>query len=157
MEIEELFYPEISVALGSYALSKGIEVEIYSDQDSYFDWAKVRFTPQFQEKISVSEKEPGQILLGYNGILDAAFEGYVSSGGYSGGGYKDEIVLKDEMLLLEETLISNTFMDVTPQEIISYCLAQAGVLQFMKPSCIRKLRILRIQRQPAQYRDPDFL
>ena len=53
MESEELFYPEISVAIGSYALQKGVEVEVYSDQNSYFDWAKIRFTPQFQENISV--------------------------------------------------------------------------------------------------------
>ena len=128
METEELFYPEISVAIGSYALQKGIEVEVYSDQNSYFDWAKVRFTPEFQENISVNEKEPGTVMLGYNGVLDTVFEGYVS-GPYSGGGYMDEIVLKDKMLLLEETVISNTFLDVTPQEIISYCLAQAGVTE----------------------------
>ena len=67
-------------------------------------------------------------MLGYNRVLDTVFEGYVT-GPYSGGGYMDEIVLKDKMLLLEETIISNTFLDVTPQEIISYCLAQAGVTE----------------------------
>ena len=128
MESEELFYPEISVAIGSYALQKGVEVEVYSDQNSYFDWAKIRFTPQFQENISVKKKEPGTVMLGYNRVLDTVFEGYVT-GPYSGGGYMDEIVLKDKMLLLEETIISNTFLDVTPQEIISYCLAQAGVTE----------------------------
>ena len=128
MESEELFYPEISVAIGSYALQKGVEVEVYSDQNSYFDWAKIRFTPQFQENISVKKKEPGTVMLGYNRVLDTVFEGYVT-GPYSGGGYMDEIVLKDKMLLLEETTISNTFLDVTPQEIISYCLAQAGVTE----------------------------
>ena len=129
METEELFYPEISAVLGGYMLNKGVEVEVYSDQASYFDWAKVRFTPQFQANISVGDKEPGQILLGYNGVLDTVFEGYVTPGGYNGGGFKDEIVLKDKMLLLEETTISNTFLDATPQEIISYCLAQAGVTE----------------------------
>ena len=129
MDTEELFYPEISAVLGGYMLNKGVEVEVYSDQDSYFDWAKVRFTPQFQANISVGDKEPGQILLGYNGVLNTVFEGYVAPGGYNGGGYKDEIVLKDKMLLLEETTISNTFLDATPQEVISYCLAQAGVTE----------------------------
>ena len=47
MESEELFYPEISVAIGSYALQKGVEVEVYSDQNSYFDWAKVQFTRDY--------------------------------------------------------------------------------------------------------------
>lgn len=31
------------------------------------------------------------------------------------------------MLLLEETQINNTFLDTTPQEMISYFLAQAGL------------------------------
>ena len=35
--------------------------------------------------------------------------------------------LKDEMLLLEETEINNTFLNTTPQEMISYFLGQAGV------------------------------
>lgn len=46
---------------------------------------------------------------------------------YNGGGFMDEITLKDEMLLLEETQINNTFLDTTPQEMISYFLAQAGL------------------------------
>ena len=128
METEELFYPEISVAIGSYVLKEGIEIEVYSDQNSYFDWAKIRFTPEFQENITVDAKEPGTIMLGYNGVLDTVFEGFVAQP-YNGGGYMDEIVLKDKMLLLEETIISNTFLDTTPQEIISYCLAQAGVTE----------------------------
>ena len=37
MDTEELFYPEISAVLGGYMLNKGVEVEVYSDQDSYFE------------------------------------------------------------------------------------------------------------------------
>ena len=36
------------------------------------------------------------------------------------------IALKDEMLLLEETQINNTFLDTTPQEMISYFLGRPG-------------------------------
>ena len=126
METKELFYPEISVSVGCYALQRAIEIEVYSDRDSYFDWAKIRFTPDFQEQLEVGEKEPGAVMLGYNGSLAPVFSGYVSKT-YSGGGYMDEIVLKDKMLLLEETYITNTFLDVTPQDILKYCLAQAGV------------------------------
>ena len=35
MESEELFYPEISVAIGSYALQKGVEVEVYCEDTLY--------------------------------------------------------------------------------------------------------------------------
>lgn len=35
--------------------------------------------------------------------------------------------MKDDMLLLEETVINDTFMDTTPQEMISFFLARAGI------------------------------
>lgn len=128
MNTQELFYPDIRAAVGPYEFNRGIEIEIYSEQTSYFDWAKIRFTPEFQERLSISLRDPGSIQLGYGDILTAAFEGYVSQP-YNDGGYRDEIVLKDKMLLLESTFITNTFLDVTPQEIISYCLAQAGITE----------------------------
>ena len=62
MDTEELFYPEITAVQHGYMLNKGGEVVAYSYQDRYFDWAKVRFIPQFQANISVGDKEPGQIL-----------------------------------------------------------------------------------------------
>ena len=128
METTELFYPEIRAELGKYTFKAGIEIEVYSNQDSYFDWAKVRFTRQFKEKLSLSAKEKALLQLGYNGIFDDVFEGYITKP-YDSGGYINEILLKDDMILLEETIISNTFLDATPQEIISFCLAKAGVQQ----------------------------
>lgn len=134
METTELFYPEISVELGKYNFEEGIEIEVYSNKDSYFDWAKVRFTRQFKEKLSLDTKEKALIQLGYNGVFDDVFEGYITKP-YDSGGYMNEILLKDDMILLEETTINNTFLDATPQEILSFCLAKAGV-QKMKLSAV---------------------
>ena len=58
--------------------------------------------------------------------MEEVFTGFVARP-YNYGGGADEITLKDEMLLLEDTQINNTFLDTTPQEVISYVLAQAGV------------------------------
>ncbi|MCQ4924080.1 hypothetical protein NE686_13340 [Tissierella carlieri] len=129
METIELFYPEISASVGKYNFAKGVEIEVYSSKTSYFDWAKVRFTEQFRDKISVEKKEKAMIELGYDGVFDEVFEGYVSKP-YNGSGYANEILLKDDMILLEETYITNTFVDAAPQEIISFCLAKAGVSNF---------------------------
>ncbi|MEF2968363.1 serine/arginine repetitive matrix protein 2 [Paenibacillus sp. M1] len=122
----DLFYPDVYVELGSYGLSEGIEIEAYSSMDSYFDWAKIRFTEQFQDHISVSRKDPALIELGYNNSFEDVFQGYVVSP-YSTGSNQHEIVLKDEMILLEETIITNTFLQTTPQEILKFCLNKAGV------------------------------
>lgn len=62
----------------------------------------------------------------YNNVFEEVFTGYVSKP-YNGGGFTDEVTLKDEMLLLEETQINNTFLDTTPQEMIAYFLGKAGL------------------------------
>ena len=126
METLELFYPQIAARAGPYTFDKGIEIEVYSSKSSYFDWAKIRFTEQFQPKISLARKDPAAIELGYNNVFEEVFTGYVSKP-YNGGGFTDEVTLKDEMLLLEETQINNTFLDTTPQEMIAYFLGKAGL------------------------------
>ncbi|PYG86742.1 hypothetical protein LY28_02768 [Ruminiclostridium sufflavum DSM 19573] len=126
METTELFYPEISVELGAYTFTEGIEIEVYSNKDSYFDWAKIRFTEEFKDKLNLAAKEKALIQLGYNGVFDDVFEGYITKP-YDSGEYMNEILLKDDMIFLEETTINNTFLDTTPQEIISYCLSKTGI------------------------------
>lgn len=126
MQTTELYYPQIAAHAGGYTFERGIEVEIYSDETSYFDWAKIRFTGQYKPKITLPRKAPGSIEMGYNGALDEVFSGFVAKQ-YDGGAYVNEVNLKDEMLLLEETVINDTFMDSTPQELITYFLARAGI------------------------------
>ena len=125
METLELFYPQIAARAGPYTFDHGVEIEVYSSKSSYFDWAKIRFTEQFQPKLTLARKDPAAIELGYNDVFEEVFSGYVAKP-YNGGGFMDEITLKDEMLLLEETQINNTFLDTTPQEMISYFLGKAG-------------------------------
>lgn len=71
---------------------------------------------------------PGPVrgIISYNNVFEEVFTGYVSKP-YNGGGFTDEVTLKDEMLLLEETQINNTFLDTTPQEMIAYFLGKAGL------------------------------
>lgn len=129
MEAIELFYPDILASVGDYIFDKGIEIEVYSSNKSYFDWAKIRFTEEFQNKISIDKKAKSKIMLGYNGVFNEVFEGYVSKP-YNNGGCANEILLKDDMILLENTFITNTFIDATPQEILTFCLTKAGVENF---------------------------
>ena len=125
MEITELYYPQVAAQAGPYTFRQGIEIEVYSAKSSYFDWAKIRFTGEYQTKISVSKNDPASIQLGYQGVLDDVFTGYVADS-YNGGAWANEITLKDEMMILENTIINDTFLDTTPQEIITFILAKAG-------------------------------
>lgn len=142
METTELFYPDIRVGLGGYTFTDGIEIEVYSSKDSYFDWAKVRFTEEFKDKISIAAQDKAVIQLGYNSVYDDVFEGYVNKP-YNSGEYANEILLKDDMLKLEQTAISSTFLNATPQEIISYCLSKAGVskMQISRQGYPQKTRV----------------
>ena len=92
METLELFYPQIAAQAGPYKLDQGIEFEVFSAKSSYFDWAKIRFTEGFQPEISLARKAPAAIELGYDGILEEVFTGFVSHP-YNHGGGADEITL----------------------------------------------------------------
>ena len=125
----ELFYPGIGVQIGAYSIKKGIEIETCSDAESYFDWAKIRFTDPYQTQIGITKGDEMSIYLGYSGIMEEVFTGYVSSP-YNQAQGKNEILAKDEMQRLEEVTISETFLDVTPQEIVRYLLEVVGISNF---------------------------
>lgn len=139
METTELYYPQIAARAGPYSFAQGIEIEVFSAKSSYFDWAKIRFTGQFQPKITLNRKDPAAIQLGYNGVLDDVFTGYVAKP-YDGGAYANEVNLKDEMLILEGTIINDTFLDTTPQEIITFVLAKAGLSSMKLASKVYQTR-----------------
>lgn len=128
MKSVELFYPQIKANVGGYSLQKGIEIETSSSVDSYYDWAKIKFTEQFQGNVSFNKKDPALIYLGYSNNFNQVFKGYVQKS-YSQSN-SNEVLMKDDMLLLEETEITNTFMDTTPQEMLKYCLNKAGISEF---------------------------
>ena len=125
----ELFYPGIGVQIGAYSIKKGIEIETCSDAESYFDWAKIRFTDPYQTQIGIAKGDEMSIYLGYSGIMEEVFTGHVSSP-YNRAQGKNEILAKDEMQRLEGVTISETFLDVTPQEIVRYLLEVAGISNF---------------------------
>lgn len=139
METTELYYPQIAARAGPYSFAQGIEIEVFSAKSSYFDWAKIRFTGQFQPKITLNRKDPAAIQLGYNGVLDDVFTGYVAKP-YDGGDYANEVNLKDEMLILEGTIINDTFLDTTPQEIIAFVLEKAGLSSMKLSSKVYQTR-----------------
>lgn len=126
METAELYYPQISVAAGGYTFTQGVELQVCSDRDAVYDWAKLRFTRQFQTELALPRKAPAKILLGYDNSFRHVFTGYVAKP-YNSGSGADTVILKDDALVLEETVINNTFLDTTPQEVLSYILAQAGI------------------------------
>lgn len=124
--ISEFFYPKIQVNIGDYDFSKGIEAEIVSTQEQYFDWAKIKFTHKFNQKFVFKKYDPIAVMFGYNNDFRKIFSGYLTKSGEG----KNQVVFKDSMIFLEQTNIVNTFLDVTPQEMIKYCLVKAGISKY---------------------------
>lgn len=124
----ELYSPQIQVNVGQYAFSKGIELEINSCEDTYYDWARLRFAVPMEQKLTVARRDKAQIRLGYNGDFSTVFTGYATND-FTSGSNGNEIILKDGMLLLEDARINNTFVQTTPQEIIQYAANLAGITQ----------------------------
>ncbi len=149
METTELYYPQIAARAGPYTFNEGIEIEVYSAKSSYFDWAKIRFTGQFRPEITLNKKDPAAIQLGYDGALDDVFTGYVAKP-YDGGAFANEVNLKDEMLVLEETIINDTFLDTTPQEMLAFFLAKVGLSKMkLSSKTYPRRKMLPIRQQNA--------
>lgn len=122
---QDFFYPDLQVKVGEYVFTEGISVEIYSDRNKPCDWGRVKFTEEYQPEITLTRLSDITVSLGYNGILQDVFIG-TQTKTYNGSG-KDEILFKDYMYKLEQTAITASFKDCTPQDIIREGLAAAGI------------------------------
>ncbi len=149
MEVTELYYPQIAVRAGPYCFNQGIEIEIHSAKSSYFSWAKIRFTENYHPKLILNRDTPATIQLGYHGILEDVFTGYIAAP-YNQGSSINEIMMKDEMMKLENTMINDTFLDTTPQEMLAFILAKAGFTQMKLSTKVYPIRrMLPIKQQNA--------
>ena len=128
MKKQDLFYPEILVTIGDYGFNKGISIQTCSDKSKPFDWGKITFTSQYQPQIEVEENEDITVSLGYDGQLEQVFIGNVIKG-YNAS-HMDGIMFRDKMVMLERTVISDTYLNCTPQELITEALKLAGVTEY---------------------------
>lgn len=126
MKSENLFYPVQRATVGGYTMQKGISIEVFSSKKYLYDWARIRFTRQFNGNIALSRGAAAEIEMGYDGKLQTIFRGVVARE-YNKANYEDEILVKDYTLKLEETMISGTYLDVTPQELVQLGLSRAGI------------------------------
>jgi hypothetical protein len=120
----------MAVQIGRYTFNSGIMLDIYSSKENYFDWAKIRFTDKIVEKLIFNKMDPVKIYLGYSQEDDIVFDGHVKRTVNSGNVANDEIIAKDEMIKLEETKVTQTFTNTSPQEIIKFGLDKAGIQNY---------------------------
>lgn len=126
MKTQNLFYPVQNAVVGGYAFNAGISIEVFSDRAYLYDWARIRFTRQFNGSISLNRGDKAEIAMGYDGRMQTIFKGAVARQ-YNQATFKDEILIKDYTMLLEDALMSGTFLDVTPQDMVQQGLMVAGI------------------------------
>ena len=135
----ELFSPLIRVITAKYTYTKGLELEINSCEDTYYDWAKLRFVRPMEQTVSIARHERITIQIGYNGSFATVFTGYAATD-LTASANANELLLKDGMLLLEDVRINSTFLNTTPQEIIRYCAGLAGITQLQLSTAVYQSR-----------------
>lgn len=123
--MQELIYPKAEINIGSYVLTNGFMLDVFSSKDSYFDWAKITLSDQLANKVSVDAADEVSIKLGYPNNMHSVFGGNVSKS------HDKEITCKDKMLQLQRTKITSTFLNVYPFELIKYGLNAAKIERYV--------------------------
>ena len=122
--MQELLYPKAEVRIGSYILTNGFMIDVFSSKDSYYDWAKVTLIDKLINQFSANVGDEATIKLGYSDDLYTVFGGNVTKNN------SKEIICKDKMLQLQKTKVTSTFLNVYPIELIKYGLNAAGITNY---------------------------
>lgn len=127
MQAKKLISPDFRINTENYEISGGVEVECFSSRGARADWCRVSFAPAMQDKVFYEDMETATVELGYDDDYDVLLTGYCKK---SDGDSWKELLIRDAMIKLERILVKASFTGCTPQDIIKYVLAQAGIRSY---------------------------
>lgn len=128
MGYKKLISPEFKISTEHYEITRGCEVECFSSREARSDWCRVELATQYDGIISYGDNEEAVVELGYDEDYDILLSGYCRKN--ENDSWK-EIMIRDDMIKLEQTMIKATFIDCTPQDAIRYILTQAGISDYV--------------------------
>lgn len=120
----ELFSPAVRVDVGPYRLTSGVGLEVYSSRKTRRDWAQVRLSDAYAGAVQITEDMPAVVRLGYGGALQTVLSGKVASCSAT------ELLVYDDTAKLDSVTVTDTYLDVTPQELVGVVLRAAGVTEY---------------------------
>lgn len=127
----EFTAPIYNIEIGEYNINKLVSMDVISSRINPCSLVRIYIDCLNSDYQNFQKGDPVNISLGYKEYgLWNVFNGFVIDVSRQ---RVIEIFTKDSMYLLEKP-ITITFRNVTPQEIISYCLQQAGINQFILSS-----------------------
>ncbi|MCL4514156.1 MAG: hypothetical protein M1379_00955 [Firmicutes bacterium] len=124
----EYISPYYEIKIGPYLVQKAKRIDVFSDYQSPIDRAEMALDAQGVKTGAIIKGMPVEIREGYRekGLWNV-FTGTVADVSWQRA---VTIYARNQMEALKDTKITKTFVDVTPAEIIKYCLAKAGVAAF---------------------------
>lgn len=122
-----LLAPEFRVACGEYELSDGISVECCSSAAAQADWARIELTEELQGLVQYQDMDLAAVELGYGEEFGLLLSGYARR---TSRDYWKEIIVKDDMIRLDRTVVQGTFLDCCPGDVLRYVLGCAGIGQY---------------------------
>lgn len=122
--MNDFFYPEYEVKVGKNIITEAIQLETQLDNNISFDWTHISFTNNLLAELNIKKEDEFSLSIGYEGGLEEIFTGYVTD--IQG----NTIIIKNEMLKLAKVKITNSFISSIPQEIITFILEKAGVIEY---------------------------
>lgn len=124
---KKLLYPEWKIRVGEYVLRRGIQVESVSSREAHADWCVIGLAMELKDKINVAHGDVTIVQLGYDDDYDCIMSGRIIKNDQSDW---SELMVKDDMVRLENLEVKGTFMDCTPQDIIRYIMVSAGIEKY---------------------------
>ena len=129
MDTKKLITPKFRVTVGDYELSDGMEVECVSSSSSNLDWCRVELSTELEGLLEYEDMDEAIVELGYGEDYDILLEGYIRKN-LKTGDYWKELLIKDDLIRLERIRITASFVDCTPQDVLKYILATAGISDY---------------------------
>ena len=144
MKIKNLISPEFRVTIGEYEFTEGIAVECFSSAETHMDWCKITLAEELEGLFEFEPMTPAKVELGYEGDYGTLIDGYARQADDDW----QEIMIKNDLLKLEQLVVKDTFIDCTPQDIVRYLLVCAGITNYqLSDADYGKKRVLAIDKR----------
>lgn len=127
MNGKKLISPQFRLTVGNYIITNGMYVECMSSRKSGIDWGRVSLESSLEGVMELEDGEEAVLELGYDGDYDEIIRGCLSR--TSADSWK-ELLITDDLKRIRDITVRGTFIDCTPQDIITYVLMSAGIERY---------------------------
>ena len=128
MDNIEFMSPDAKIVIGSWLAKKVHKVEVISSRVNPIDLATIEIPKEGMELDAIAKKMPIKIMLGYkeHGLWN------VFSGVVDDVSWETNVIIKakDGMENLKNTIITQTFVDTQPIEVMRFCLEKANITNY---------------------------